>query len=137
MAGRNDYVSFIFTSPSNRSYGFRTYTDELGRELGFVDGYDKNKQPIYHRWKWDQDGSRILTVHKNKTDKSSDKPEECLNAVDFLRNSPNCLGSPRGTFSHEGVQMDIFFREINEEKSAEVALEVEMKRMEAQNLALS
>jgi hypothetical protein len=132
MAGRNDFVSFLFTSPTNRSFAFKTYTDEFGNATGFVIGYDKDKMPIYHRWKWDQDGARILSVHKNKTDQSPEKK----NAVEFLRNSPNALGSPRGTFSHSGEQIDIYFREINEEKSAEVALEAETRRMEAQNLAL-
>jgi hypothetical protein len=131
MAGTSDYVVFLFTSPSNRSFGFKTYTNELGQAVGFVNGYDKDKMPIYHRWRWDQDGSRLLPVHKNKTDQNK------LNAVEFLRNSPNCLGSPRGTYSHTGEQMDVYFREVNEEKSAEIALDTEIKRMEAQNISLS
>ena len=132
MANQGDYVNFIFTSPLNRSFSFRTYVSLEGKTLGFVDGHDKDKMPIYHRWKWDQDGTRYIRVHKNKTDNSPDK----LNAVDFLRNSPNCEGSPNGSYAHDGTQLDIYFKEMNDQKSAQVGLDAEVARIEAQNQAL-
>ncbi len=130
---QSDYVVFIFTSPLNRSFGFKTYMNELGQSVGFVIGHDKHKQPIYHRWKFDQDGARTIRVHKNKTDLS----EEKLKAVDFLRNSPNCKGSPNGTYSLDGTQSDVYFQEMNDEKTAKEAIEAEIVRMNALNLALS
>jgi hypothetical protein len=132
MANPNDYVRFIFTSPSNRSYGFKTYTNAHGEEVGFLVGRSKDGTPIYHRWKWDQDGARTLSVHKAKTDVSAEK----LNAVEFLRNCPNCKGSPMGAYGHDGVQLDYYFAEVNDEKTAQEALDSEMEKLEAQNIAM-
>lgn len=132
MATQNDYINFLFTSPLNRSFGFKTYTNDLGQTIGFIVGKDRDGQPIYHRWKFDQDGARTIRVHKNKTDVSPDK----LNAVEFLRNSPNCLDSPNGSYGHDGTQVDVYFKEMNDAKSAKEGLEAETLRMDAQNLAL-
>jgi hypothetical protein len=132
MANQSDYIVFLFTSPMNRSFGFKTYTNEFGQVVGFLDGKDKDGQPIYHRWKFDQDGARTIRVHRNKTDVSLEK----LNAVEFLRKSPNCKGSPNGSYSADGTQVDIYFEEMNDEKAAKEGLAAEMERIEAQNLAL-
>ena len=132
MANQGDYVVFIFNSPLNRSFGFRTYTNEFGQEIGFMDGKDSKGQPIYHRWKFDQDGARTIRVHKNKTDVSERK----LNAVEFLRNSPNCKGSPNGAYSLYGTQTDIYFEEMNDEKTAREGLNAEVVRVDALNAAL-
>ena len=132
MANQSDYVTFLFISPLNRSFGFKTYTNALGQAVGFVDGHDRDKQPIYHRWKFDQDGSRTIRVHKNKTDLSVDK----IKAVDFLRESPNCKDSPNGTYSFDGTQTDVYFQEMNDEKTAQEGLDAEIARIEAQNIAL-
>lgn len=129
---QSDYVNFIFTSPLNRSFGFKTYTNEFGQAVGFMVGKDKDNQPIYKRWKFDQDGSRTIRVDKRFIDKSP----EALSAVEFLRNSPNCKDSPNGTYLPDGTQVDIFFAEMNDEKSAQEGLAAEIVKIEAQNLAL-
>jgi hypothetical protein len=131
MAGHGDYVTFQFTSPGNVSYGFKTYTDVMGQGIGFVEGKDKDGNPIYRRWKFDRD-VRKITVHKDKTDVSPNK----LNAVEFLRKSPDCRGSSNGTYAADGTQINVFFEEVNEAKSAAVGLEFETLRIEAQNAAL-
>jgi hypothetical protein len=130
---QSDYVNFIFTSPLNRSFAFRTYTNELGQEVGFVDGKDAKGQPIYHRWKFDQDGARTIRVHKNKTDISEQK----LNAVEYLRKSPNCKDSINGTYAADGTQTDVYFQEMNDEKTARIGLDAERIRLDAQNAALA
>lgn len=129
MINPGDYVKFLFTS-HNRSFSFRTYNDETGREVGFIDGYNKDGSPIYHRWKFDQDGLRKISVHKNKVDRNG------LNAVEFLRKSPNCVGSPTGTYIGDGTQVDLYFKEVNEEKDAKVLVDEEMIRLEAVNAAV-
>ncbi len=132
MASQNDYVHFLFSSPTNQSFSFKTYTNELGQSIGFLDGKDEKGNAIHHRWKWDQDGARILKVHKNKTDVSENK----LNAIEFLRNSPNCKGSPSGAYGLDGTQVDYYFEEMNEAKSAKEGLSAELARVEAQNIAI-
>lgn len=129
--GHGDYVVFVFTSPSNVSYGFKTYNNEFGQSTGFTEGKDRDGQPIYRRWKFDRD-VRKITVHKDKTDLSDKR----LNAVEFLRSSPDCKGSKNGTYTADGTQINVYFEEVNESKSAAVGLEFETLRIDAQNAAL-
>lgn len=130
MANHGDYVVFQFVSPNNVSYGFKTYNNEVGQTTGFIEGKDKDGLPIYRRWKFDRD-VRKISVHKDKTD--LDKK----NAVEFLRNSPNCKGSPNGTYTIAGDQLDVYFEEVNEVKAATQGVEFETMRLEAQNAALN
>ncbi len=125
----SDYVYFQFTSPNNRSFSFRTYNNDKGQAVGFMEGTDKDGRPIFRRWKFDQD-VRKISVHKDKTDISKDS----LNAVDFLRKSPNCKDSPNGTYLN-GLQVDVFFEEVNDTKTAQVGLDFEKQRVDAQNEA--
>ncbi|HEY0749689.1 MAG TPA: hypothetical protein VGD26_00960 [Chitinophagaceae bacterium] len=128
MAQHGDYVVFQFTAPNN-VFGFRTYNNDKGQATGFLEGKDKEGLPIYRRWKFDKD-VRKISVHKDKTDLEGKK------AVDFLRNSPNCKGSPNGTYTSEGDQLDVYFEEVNESKAAEKGIEFETLRINAQNAAL-
>lgn len=123
-----DYVVFQFTG-TNNIFGFRTYNNERGQTIGFIEGKDKDGLPIYRRWKFDRD-VRKISVHKDKTDLDN------KNAVEFLRNSPNCKGSPNGSYTINGDQLDVYFEEVNEAKAAEKGLEFETLRIEAQNAAL-
>jgi hypothetical protein len=129
MASHGDYVVFQFTSPNNRSFSFRTYNNDKGQSIGFIEGYDKDNRPIYRRWKFDQD-VRKISVHKDKTDLNG------LNAVEFLRNSPNCVGSPSGSYSPDGDQIDVYFEEVNTAKAAEKGIAIELLLLEAQNAAV-
>lgn len=124
-----DYVVFQFTSPNNVSFGFKTYNNDKGQITGFIEGKDKDGQPIYRRWKFDRD-VRKISVHKEKTDLDGKK------AIDFLRNSPNCKGSTNGTYTLAGDQLDVYFEEVNESKAAAKGLEFETFRIDAQNAAL-
>ena len=129
MASHGDYVVFQFTSPNNVSYGFKTYNNDRGQGVGFIEGKDKDGQPIYRRWKFDRD-VRKISVHKDKTDLDG------KNAVEFLRNSPNCKGSPNGIYTPDGNQIEVYFEEVNEAKAAAIGLDFEVQRIDAQNAAL-
>jgi hypothetical protein len=129
MANHGDYVNFIFVAPKNRSFSFRTYNNEKGQTVGFAEGFDKDNRPLFRRWKFDQD-TRMIRVHKGKED------EKGVNAVQFLKNSPNCQGSVNGTYLPDGTQLEVYFKEMNEEKDAKAGLEIELLRLEAQNAAL-
>lgn len=130
MANHGDYVVFQFTG-TNNVFGFRTYNNEKGQTTGFIEGKDKDGMPIYRRWKFDKD-VRKISVHKEKTDIDGK-----TKAVDFLRNSPNCKGSPNGTYTTDGDQLDVFFEEVNETKAATIGVEFETMRLKAQNAALA
>jgi len=130
MAQHGDYVVFQFTSPNNVSFGFKTYNNDKGQITGFIEGKDKDGLPVYRRWKFDRD-VRKISVHKDKT-----SPIDGTNAVEFLRNSPNCKGSPNGSYTLAGDQLDVFFEEVNEATASAIGLEFETQRIDAQNAAL-
>lgn len=130
MANHGDYIYFQFTSPNNTSFSFRTYNNDRGQAVGFMEGKDQFNRPIFRRWKFDQD-VRKISVHKDKTDVS----EFAVKAVEFLRNSPNCKDSPNGTYRN-GKQEDVYFEEVNDIKAAQIGLDFETHRILAQNEAL-
>lgn len=116
MKNYNEFVFFIFDpSRMNRSFGFRTYSDRKHNECGYVIGQDPKGAPIYKKWKFDHDSKRMIRVHVDEQDKNQQK------AIDFLRNSPECYGSPNGTYLADGKQIDYFFKELKEEADAEIA----------------
>lgn len=130
MANQGDYTHFIFVSDKNQSFGFRTYNNEFGQAVGFLVGKNPDGTPIYERWKWDQDGKRSIPVHKNKTDLNG------VRAVDFLRKSPNCHGSPLTAKDHSGNELNIMIKELDQEADAKISLDAEIEKINAANLAL-
>lgn len=128
----NDFHYFVYVG-NNKSHAFRNYTNVEGKEHGFVVGYDKNGQPVYKAWQFDNGAHRQIRVHKNQVDK------EGLSAVDFLRNSPECAGSPNGMYDGDGPerkQYGIFFREVDDAKDARTATDTRKLVVLAQAKAL-
>lgn len=109
----------------NKRFGFRTYTDNRGNIVGYEIGKDKTGQPIHKKWKWERDTKRTVRVHVEEHDRNDQK------AVDFLRNSPECYGSPNGTYLADGTQIDYFFKEVTEEGDAEKASKALLIKAEA------
>jgi hypothetical protein len=126
----NDYIYFVYMG-NNASYGFMTYTDHVtGKSIGYVEGYTSNNQPIYKKWKWNNDSFRIVRVGKQQQDLTGQLASE------FLRNSPGCKDSPNGTYVN-GVQYDHYIKEIKEEADAEKAIEARVKYADALTKALA
>lgn len=128
------YVYFVYIG-NNKTYGFRNYTDhESGLERGYVIGYDKNNQPIMKEWVFDNGSRRQIRVSADEKDKTGQL------AVEFLRNSPECAGSPAGRYVDEGEskkQVLVYFKEINEAKDAQLALDSRKISIDAQMKAMS
>ncbi len=136
-----DYVYFVYVG-NNATYGFRNYTDkETGHERGYVMSYDKNQQPEYKEWVFDNGSRRQIRVHKDQRDKQRNErfPNGQL-AADFLRNSPECYKSPSGTYSPIGdgeqKQHLVYFREVNESADAKIALDSRTLVLDAQMKAM-
>lgn len=130
----SDYVYFVYIG-NNKTYGFRNYTDgETGQERGYCIGFDKNQQPLYKEWTFDNESRRQVRVSSKEKDKTGQL------AVDFLRSSPECVGSPNGRYvtdeKGEPKQVMIYFKEANEAKDARLALESSKTKFEAQKRAL-
>lgn len=126
MKNYSEYVFFIFDPTKiNTSFGFRTYNDKRHNECGYVVGQDSKGAPIYKKWKFDQDSKRMIRVHVDEMDRNGQK------AIDFLKNSPECYGSPNGTYLTDGKQVGYYFKELNEEGDASIAAEILINKASA------
>lgn len=137
-----EYVYFVFAKGTNAGYGFSSYTDHVGA-LGVPGAVvtisyqlDKANRAIpYHFSMGTRD--RALRIEKNKTDMNG------VSVVEFLRNHPECKGSPNGQYlktllsgeADPESQVGIYFKEMNEEADAKIALEAKNFRREAENIA--
>ena len=120
MKNYNEYIWFLFDPKrTNRSFGFRTYTDNKHKECGYVVGKDiKSGAPIYKKWKFDLDNKRTIRVHVDEEDLNGVK------AVDFLKNSPECYGSPNGAYLADGTQIDYYYKIVDDEGDADKAADI-------------
>jgi hypothetical protein len=125
MFNSDKFVYFVNVRPGRRPYGFSTYMDAEGKVQMIVNGYDsKTGEPIprqinFSRKEW---SLRIPINQKDKEGKS---------VVEFLRNHPECEGSP----NNEG--QPILFKEINYSKDADIANQAKAKRIKAESIALN
>lgn len=126
MKNLDEYVYFVFISPYNESYGFSGYTDKRGKACFYSNSYDKNNRPIPFKWRFDQN-HRVLKVHKDQVDILG------TNAVDYLRGCPDCVASPNSL----GDGKVGWFKEMNEDKDAQVAMEFKALRTEASTKAIN
>jgi hypothetical protein len=129
MRNFEDYVHFVYLG-NNVRYGFMTYRDPItGNTKGYVMGKDEKGQPIYRKWRFNYDSQRQIRVHKEETDINGQS------AIEFLRNSPECLGGPNGHMVN-GTQVLAYFKEVNEGKDAAIALESREISLRAQTHAI-
>jgi hypothetical protein len=122
----DNYVTFVASDKVKKNAGrsFGGYTDELGEKHYIAMGRDRQTgEDIEYRFKFSRD-KRFITVPINKKDING------KSWVEFLRNHP--LNSDvRG-----GERMG-WFKEMNSERDASVALESVKLRNKAENLALN
>lgn len=125
----DDYVYFVYIG-NNVRYGFSTYTDPItGQTRGYVVGKDDKGNPIYKNFSFNFDSQKQIRVHKSEVDLNGQSK------LDFLRNSPECMGSPNGTFVN-GSQVLAYFKEVNDAKDASIALESRETAIKAQSTAI-
>jgi len=130
MKNFEDYVYFVYLG-NNVRYGFMTYRDPIkGNTVGYVIGKDDKGNPIYKKWRFNYDSQRQIRVHKEEKDVNG------LSAIEFLRNSPECLGGPNGHMVN-GTQVLAYFKEMNEAKDASIALESRELSLKAQSHAIA
>lgn len=130
MKNFGDYTYFVYIG-NNKSYGFQTYNDpKTGLSKGFIVGRDSKGNPIYKKWRFNNDSMRQIRVGKDEQDVDGQ------NAIEFLRNSPECMGNPNGHYV-EGSQVLTYFKELNEGKDAAEAVKVRKDMLTVQNAVLA
>lgn len=111
----NKIAKFVLVRP-NAAYGVGAYTDpDTGEYVYRTMSQNKVGNPVVYRFLFSQGGGKIISVPEVWKD------VEGKSMADFLRNHPECEGSPknRGQLA--------YFKEIDIEKDAEIQLEAEDK----------
>jgi hypothetical protein len=114
------FTYFILLRPGNAYYGFPAYfIDDDGIEHEIVQGIDQYGNKKYRRFSWNK-GNRQIRIPNTQQD-----------VIEFLRNYPECEGSP-----YAGKKKS-WFKELNNERDASIALDAKRNRLEAETKALS
>lgn len=121
-----NYATFVALDPivKNTSASFGTYYDEDGNKKTIVYSLDpRTGADVPYKFKFSRD-KRFITVPFNKKDMNGNS------VVEFLRNHPKNANSP--------IQFgQAWFKEIDNGRDAEIAINSVKIRNEAENRALS
>jgi hypothetical protein len=138
-----DFADVIFRGGS---YGISTgYTDHAGavkdgdnakgtpgRYVEYIASKDDNGRDKAKRFKFDQSLGRFAT-------RQSDTDIYGKRQYDFLKNHPECEGSPNGNYVGEGnkkVQTGITFREADALKDSSAIVKIDKQRIKAESSAV-
>jgi hypothetical protein len=135
MPNFNDFVYFVLVRNGNASYSFTGYTDQTTGETKVIHYGRKDHlgNDVPHRFKFDK-AHRSLRVPKNKKDIHGNS------VVEFLRGFPECLNSPNGYYKEvegEKKHINMWFKEMNEGKDAEIAIDAKRVKINAESTALN
>jgi len=107
--------------------------NQRGTYVRYVVSQDSKGKPVGKRFRFDESFRRLMT-------RDTDADFNGVSQYDWLKNYPNCEGSPYGEYieneNGESVQMGVWFRELNDAKDAEQALQADEARINAQAEAL-
>jgi len=116
---------------------FRHYTDHAGaigdpgRLIEYVTSKDSEGKSVSKYFVLDESRRRLQV-------RETDKDMNGLSQYEFLKNYPECEGSPNGDYIEvDGIviQRGVIFRELDSDKDADVALEAEAQRTKAKDSA--
>jgi len=100
---------------------FTTYTDKVG----IFGNPGRGVKYVQSRGDDGRDNGKNFTFSQSKNAficRAEDKDVYGKSMVDFLKNHPNCQGSPNGNY-RGSLQLDVVFKLLDTEGDAEVALE--------------
>jgi hypothetical protein len=132
MKNSKDFIHFVLLpSPNGKirsHYTFSGYSDLEGTIIEYHEGAVNSKtgKPEAADFHFSR-RHRAMPVHKNAHGK--DREGARISKIDFLRNNPECEGSPNNT----GQQC--WYKEMNTDKDVDIALEAGNTRREAEGIA--
>jgi hypothetical protein len=107
---------------------------QKGRYVEYVQNKDEKGRDRAKRYRFDQSLGRLLT-------RPSDTDIYGKSQYAFLKNHPECEGSPNGNYEKDDagkdVQTGITFRELNAAADAAIALKADTQRIKAEVNALA
>jgi hypothetical protein len=114
------FTYFVLLNANQKSFSFLAqFIDKEGDNHEIVQSKDQFGNKTYRRFKWTQQNRTIRIPNKQKE------------VIEFLRLHPFCEGSPNNP-SKKGA-----YKELNDAKAANVALEAKKLRSKAESIALS
>lgn len=102
---------------------------QRGRYVEYVQAKEANGRDKAKRFKFDQSLGRIMT-------RPSDTDIYGRSQYEFLKNHPECEGSPNGIYEEAG-QVGVSFRELNTAKDAAIAVQSDRLRNKAEATAFN
>ena len=135
----NDYTYFVLNKNGNAAYSFTGYTDkETGVTVAIYKGRKDKKtgEDVPHRFGFDR-AHRSIRVHNKDASLIADSKGVKMKSADFIRNFPECKGSPNGHYDDNGVQSGIMFSEVKAREDAMTAVEAKTFKIKAESAALN
>lgn len=119
------FTEFLLLNPALAGYSLNGYIDKDGNVQKIISRKDENGNPIARRFKFSYN-NRVLRF-----------PNAQKDIINFLRNAPECEGSPNAaTDAHGRIVQHFYFKEVNTAADAEKVVENESLRIKAQSAAL-
>jgi hypothetical protein len=94
--------------------GSKDNAPSVGKVVKYVTSRDGGKDKGKY-FTWNESHRRFMV-------REGEKDVYGVTQYDFLKNAPECEGSPNGNYLPDGTQIGVMYREMNEAKDAEVAL---------------
>lgn len=120
----DNYVYFVSKRYYGSRYGFTTYSDLDGNIRMITDKKGKDGEYIPRKFSFSRK-DRVMRIPKKQKDILGNS------VVDFLREHPECEGSPNN------LGQQTMFKELNENKDASDAISAKSLRLEAEQKAFS
>jgi len=132
---KKDFVYFISLRPTLASYGFSTYDDPQTGEVHFLAQSKQANGDFRKEWFTFTPLNRSIKIPVNKKDIRG------KSYIEFLRNHPDCEGSPNGNYhvdeNGRTIQHGVWYRELKEEQDASIAIDNRKLRIDAENIAIN
>lgn len=123
---KRKYVTFALLNARNSHYSFNGYTDEKGEWAYISDKDDKDGNPIARRFHWSRN-KRHISIPEGQKDRNK------KSVVEFLKNSPECLGSPL----QKERKAKAYYMLVDNEASAKIVVDSKKQKFAAQNRAFN
>jgi hypothetical protein len=123
------FTYFAWLNPSRAGHGFMaSYTDKEGNHKFLSRGSDTRGSQLFRRFKFSR-SRRIISI-----------PNSQVDVIDFLKDYPDCEGSPNGNYAYDAegkqIQIGAVYKEVNEGKDAKEGIEAIKMVNKATNHAL-
>lgn len=129
MYDSKGFTYFAWLRPSKAGHGFMaSFTDKDGEHRFLSRGKDSRGDTLFRRFKFKR-SKRMISIPNSQAD-----------VINFLREYPDCEGSPNGSYAYDEhgkpIQIGSVYKEVNDGKDAKEGVEATKIRTKAMTHAL-